>query len=42
MSNESSFFTRVIGSDPARKGFAAAIAGLVVAVVTEALWPSEG
>jgi hypothetical protein len=35
-----SFFSRILSSDPFRKGVAAAIAGGIVAVVSEALWPS--
>jgi hypothetical protein len=35
-----SFFSRLITNDAARKGFAAALAGLVVAAISETLWPS--
>lgn len=35
-----SFFDRIIANDAAKKGLAGAVAGLLVAVVTEALWPS--
>lgn len=41
MSDQSpSFLSRIIGHDATRKGAAAAIAGVVVAVVSEVLWPS--
>lgn len=36
----SSFFSRVAGNDAARKGVAGAVVGLLVAVVSEAIWPS--
>lgn len=32
---------RVLANDAAKKGIAAAGAGLLVAVITEALWPSD-
>lgn len=35
------FVIRVLNADSTKKGAAAAIAGLLVAVVSEALWPSE-
>ena len=35
------FFSRVLSNDALRKGLAGAIAGALVAVVTESLWPSE-
>lgn len=35
------FVVRVLNADSTKKGAAAAIAGLLVAVVSEALWPSE-
>ena len=35
-----SFFSRVITNDAAKKGFAGAVAGMLVAVVVESLWPS--
>ena len=35
-----SFFSRLISNDAARKGFAAALAGVLVAAVSEVLWPS--
>ena len=34
------FITRVISNDATKKGAAAALAGILVAVVSEALWPS--
>jgi hypothetical protein len=36
-----SFFSRVLSNDSARKGIAAAVAGVLVAVVTEAVWPAS-
>jgi hypothetical protein len=39
-SQSPSFFDRIISNDAAKKGLAGAVAGLLVAVVTEALWPS--
>jgi len=36
-----SFFTRVLGNDTLRKGVAGALAGVLVAVVSETLWPTE-
>jgi hypothetical protein len=43
MSTESavSFFSRVVSNDALRKGFAAAIAGAIIATVSEAVWPSH-
>lgn len=35
------FIIRVMNADSTKKGAAAAIAGLLVAVVSEAIWPSE-
>lgn len=37
----SSFVDRVINSDTAKKGLAGAAAAILVAVITEAIWPSE-
>lgn len=37
----SNFFERVVEHDAARKGLAAAVAGIVVAAVSEMIWPSE-
>ena len=36
-----SFVSRVLESDSLRKGVAAAAAGALIAVVSEALWPSR-
>ncbi|MDC0743208.1 MULTISPECIES: hypothetical protein [Polyangium] len=36
-----SFIKRVLGNDSAKKGAAALVAGVVLAVVTEAIWPSN-
>ena len=36
-----SFFGRVLDNDALKKGVAAAAAGALIAVVTEALWPSR-
>ena len=35
------FFSRVIKNDSARKGIAAAAAGIIIAAVSEALWPNS-
>jgi uncharacterized membrane protein len=37
-----SLLTRVITNTALRKGIATAIAGAVIATVSEVLWPSEG
>ena len=37
-----SFVSRVIGSEVLKKGAATAITSILVAVVSEALWPSSG
>jgi hypothetical protein len=37
----SSFFNRIIANDSAKKGVAAALAGVLIAVVQEAIWPSS-
>jgi hypothetical protein len=39
-SSNPSFFSRVLSSDPFRKGIAAAVAGAIVSVISETLWPS--
>lgn len=39
--NNESFFGRVLENDALRKGIAGAIAGVLVAAVSEALWPSR-
>jgi hypothetical protein len=36
-----SFFSRVVGNDSFRKGIAAVIAGALVSVISETLWPSS-
>lgn len=36
-----SFIKRVLGNDSTKKGAAALVAGVVLAVVTEAIWPSN-
>lgn len=36
-----SFITRIISNDAARKGIAAAVAGVIVAAISETLWPSD-
>ena len=36
-----SFFSRIVGNDAFRKGIAGVIAGALVAVVSESLWPSK-
>jgi hypothetical protein len=36
-----SFFSRIFANDAARKGLAGAIAGILVAVVSEVVWPSS-
>ncbi len=41
VTNSSSFLTRVSQHDAAKKGAAALIAGVLVAVVSEALWHQE-
>lgn len=40
-SSNPSFFNRVLGNDSFRKGVAAVIAGAIVSVISEALWPSN-
>jgi hypothetical protein len=35
-----SFFSRVLGNDALKKGVAGAIAGALVATVSELLWPT--
>jgi hypothetical protein len=36
-----SFVNRIIANDSAKKGVAAALAGVLIAVVQEAIWPSS-
>ena len=38
----SSFLTRVLANDALKKGVAGAVAGILVSVAIEALFPSEG
>ena len=40
-STTDSFFSRMLTNDALRKGVAAALAGVIVAAVSETLWPSE-
>ena len=40
-SNTPSFMSRIFANDAARKGLAGAIAGILVAVVSEVVWPSN-
>jgi hypothetical protein len=39
--DNSSFVARVFNNEAVKKGLAGAAAGLLVAVVSEALWPSK-
>ena len=39
--NKPSFVSRIFANDAARKGLAGAIAGILVAVVSEVVWPSN-
>jgi len=39
--NDPSFFDRIISNDAAKKGLATAIAGVLIAAVTELVWPSN-
>jgi len=41
MTNEPTFLERVLNSEPAKRGIAGVAAGLLIAVVTEAIWPSS-
>ena len=36
-----SFFSRVFDNDALKKGLSAAAAGVLIAVVSEAIWPSD-
>lgn len=36
-----SLMSRVLSSDAAKKGIASAVAGVLVAVISEVIWPSE-
>ncbi len=40
-SNNISFLSRVFENDALKKGVAAAAAGVLIAVVSEAIWPSD-
>lgn len=42
MSNNTapSFINRLISNDSARRGVAAAVAGVIVAAISETLWPT--
>ena len=42
MIDSPSFFSRILSNDAFRKSLAGVIAGTLVAVVTETLWPSNG
>ncbi len=37
----SNYVSRVLDNDALKKGVAAAAAGVLVAVITEAIWPSD-
>ena len=39
--SQPSFISRVIANDAVKKGLAGAAAGLLVAVVSEAIWPTR-
>lgn len=41
MNEEAGYFSRLVSHDAARKGVAAALAGVLVAAISEALWPSK-
>lgn len=36
-----SFFSRVFDNDALKKGLSAAAAGVLIAVITEAVWPGD-
>jgi hypothetical protein len=36
-----SFLTRLLNNDAAKKGLATAVAGVLIAAVTELVWPSS-
>jgi hypothetical protein len=36
-----SFLTRLLNNDAAKKGLATAVAGVLIAAVTELVWPSK-
>ena len=35
------YFSRVFDNDALKKGFAAGAAGVLIAVISEAIWPSD-
>ena len=39
--NDDSFFVRVLSNESAKKGIAAAGAGVLIAIISEAIWPSS-
>ena len=39
--NNPSFFDRLMNNDAAKKGLATAVAGVLIAAVTELVWPSN-
>jgi hypothetical protein len=39
--SSSSFWDRLTSNDTARKGLASAVAGILVAAVTEIVWPAK-
>jgi len=39
--NRPNFLDRLLANDAARKGIAGAVAGVLVAVVSEVIWPSD-
>ena len=39
--NDPSFFDRILSNDAAKKGLATAVAGVLIAAVTELVWPSS-
>ena len=39
--HDPSFFARLLNNDAAKKGLATAIAGVLIAAVTEIVWPSK-
>jgi hypothetical protein len=41
MSTVASFVSRVVVHDAVRKGVAGALAGILVAVISESLWPNS-
>jgi hypothetical protein len=39
--SQTSYLSRVISNDSVKKGLAGAAAGLLVAIVSEAIWPTK-